>query len=93
MGAYDKACNKEVDLNCDGKVESWEKANDIPRIIFGGAATLLTGHALYTVLANQFYKHQDFMFANWFSAAGTLELIFAAIFSFPMMLIWMASYS
>jgi len=86
-------CNKDVDLNCDGKIESWEKANDIPRIVFGVSSLLLTGHALYVVLANEFYVRTGFLFANWFSAAGTLEMIFAGLFHFPLMLIWMASYS
>jgi len=86
-------CNRNIDLNCDGKIESWEKADDIPRIVFGTFAMILWAHSLYTVLANEWYLRTKFYFGSIFSAAGTLELIFASIFSLPLMLLWWATYS
>jgi len=88
-------CNRNIDLNCDGKIESWEKADDIPRIVFGTFSMILWAHSLYTVLVNKWYQpdHTGFMFKSLFSAAGTLELIFSTIFSMPLMIMWWATYS
>jgi len=54
---------------------------------------ILWAHSLYTVLANEWYLRTKFYFGSIFSAAGTLELIFASIFSLPLMLLWWATYS
>jgi len=51
-GAAPTSCNKKIDLDCNGRIESWETANEIPRIIFGTFGTMLSLSSLYIVLAN-----------------------------------------
>jgi len=56
---------------------------------------LLAMQSLYIVAGNKWSINYWFkgMFATWYSAAGTFNLIFTAITSVPLFFLWIASYS
>jgi len=85
-------CNPKVDFDCNGKIESWEKVNDVPRVIFGAMGMIITALSLYSLLANDFIKHFGFSYYTWFSAGNATLFIFTCFTSFPQMLFWWLSY-
>lgn len=90
-GTY--VCNPKVDFDCNGLIESWEKVNEVPRVIFGTMAMMVTALTLYSSLSDKFMINYGFMFGTWLSAGVAMLFIMTCIFSFPQMLFWWISYS
>ena len=85
-------CNPQVDFDCNGLIESWEKVNEVPRVIFGTMAMMITALTLYSSLSDRFMVVYGFTMKTWISAGVAMLFIFTCIFSFPMMLLWWFSY-
>ena len=86
-------CNPDVDLNCDGVIQTWEAINETPRVIFGtiGAAHLLIH--IYLFFADKYASLYGFGFETLKKAAMSLGFLFAWIFSLSELALWLISYS
>merc|ERR1711865_130090 len=88
------SCNRSVDLDCNGVIESWERANEIPRIVFGVFAMMFSASSLYIVLANRFWYNYNIAKLETFqSAAGLINLILSVFTAMPLFFMWLATYS
>lgn len=86
-------CNKLVDLDCNGVIESWERANDFPRIVHGLSSLVFSMSATYIIGINAWTKTIGFKADTWQSLCGLLNMIFSIIFALPLFFMWLFSYS
>jgi hypothetical protein len=58
-------CNRAVDLNCDGVIESWERADDFPRLVFGVVSLWFTASAMYIIFYENWMGRYTFNAYTW----------------------------
>jgi hypothetical protein len=49
-------CNKLVDLDCNGVIESWERVDDFPRIVYGLFSLVFSMSGTYIIGINAWTK-------------------------------------
>lgn len=58
-------CNKLVDLDCNGVIESWEKADDFPRIVHGLFSLVFSASATYIIVINAWWRTYKLSADSW----------------------------
>jgi hypothetical protein len=58
-------CNKLVDLDCNGVIESWERADDFPRIVYGLFSLVFSMSGTYIIGINAWTRTYALEAATW----------------------------
>jgi len=91
QGKY--VCNPKVDFDCNGKIESWEKVNEVPRVIFGAMSMIIFALSMYSTFANKFMENYMFGSKSWFAVGVWMLFIMTWFTSFLEMIFWWLSYT
>jgi len=56
-------CNPKIDFDCNGLIESWERIDDAPPVIYGSMNMIVLALAIYSYFGDKFYENYGFNFA------------------------------